>query len=124
MLLEEGLSEDDVERWVPSASVLHSNGDAMDITVSEGRIDAVRGGARPGQPRQARSGGPLRRRAVGSTDRLKRPLVRKGVRLVESDRDEAWAGSSTGRASSWRSRADRLPGRTAMLAEHATAPLA
>jgi hypothetical protein len=43
VLLEEGVSEGDVERWVPSASVLHSNGDAMDIAVREGRIVGVRG---------------------------------------------------------------------------------
>jgi hypothetical protein len=31
--LADGLTEDDVERWVPAASLLHSNGDAMDIAV-------------------------------------------------------------------------------------------
>ena len=29
----EGVSVEDVDRWVQSASILHSNGDAMDIAV-------------------------------------------------------------------------------------------
>ncbi|WP_369974689.1 molybdopterin-dependent oxidoreductase [Nocardia sp. MDA0666] len=45
MFLAEGVREDMVERWVPTASVLHSNGDAMDIAVHEGRIVGVRGRA-------------------------------------------------------------------------------
>ena len=32
--LADGVAADDVERWVQSASLLHSNGDAMDIAVS------------------------------------------------------------------------------------------
>jgi hypothetical protein len=36
--LAPGLAEGDVERWVPSASVLHSNGDGMDIAVKDSRI--------------------------------------------------------------------------------------
>jgi ferredoxin-nitrate reductase len=32
-----------VDRWLPSASLLHSNGDAMDIAVKDGRIVGVRG---------------------------------------------------------------------------------
>ena len=43
--LAEGVSEDDVERWVQSASTLHSNGDAMDIAVKDGCIVGVRGRA-------------------------------------------------------------------------------
>ncbi|MDX6554424.1 MAG: hypothetical protein QOD86_619, partial [Miltoncostaeaceae bacterium] len=31
--LEEGTSEEDVEHWAQSASILHSNGDAMDVAV-------------------------------------------------------------------------------------------
>jgi hypothetical protein len=33
--LEEGVSEDDVDRWVQTASILHSNGDALDVAVSK-----------------------------------------------------------------------------------------
>jgi ferredoxin-nitrate reductase len=43
--LAEGVPEQQVERWVRSASLLHSNGDAMDIAVKDGRIVGVRGRA-------------------------------------------------------------------------------
>ena len=43
--LEEGLRPEAVERWVPTASILHSNGDGIDIAVKEGRIVGVRGRA-------------------------------------------------------------------------------
>jgi len=43
--LAEGVRDEDVEAWVPSASLLHSNGDAMDIAVAGGRIAGVRGRA-------------------------------------------------------------------------------
>ena len=39
--LEEGVSEDDVDRWVQTASILHSNGDALDIAVKDRRIVGV-----------------------------------------------------------------------------------
>ena len=45
MHLAEGVAEEDVERWVRSASILHSNGDALDIAVRDGRIVGVRGRA-------------------------------------------------------------------------------
>ncbi|MFL6073282.1 MAG: molybdopterin oxidoreductase family protein [Mycobacteriales bacterium] len=68
-----------VERWVPSASLLHSNGDALDIAVAGGRIVGVRG----------RAGDRVNRgrldpkdlfgwQANGSPDRLTTPLVRDG----------------------------------------------
>ena len=38
-----GRTEADVDRWVQSASILHSNGDALDIAVKDGRIVGVRG---------------------------------------------------------------------------------
>ena len=41
--LEEGVSEDEVDSWVQTASILHSNGDALDIAVKRGRIVGVRG---------------------------------------------------------------------------------
>ena len=40
-----GAGDDEADRWVPSASLLHSNGDAMDIAVLDGRIVGVRGKA-------------------------------------------------------------------------------
>ncbi|MET9066465.1 molybdopterin oxidoreductase family protein [Streptosporangium sandarakinum] len=88
--LVEGVREEDVERWVPTASVLHSNGDAMDIAVAGGRIVGVRG--RPGDrvnhgrldPKDLYGW-----QAVHSPDRLTRPLVREGGTLVETDWDTA-----------------------------------
>jgi ferredoxin-nitrate reductase len=41
--LENGVSEGDVDRWVQTASILHSNGDALDIAVKDDRIVGVRG---------------------------------------------------------------------------------
>lgn len=41
--LAEGVSAEQIDRWVQSASILHSNGDALDIAVSGGRIVGVRG---------------------------------------------------------------------------------
>ncbi|WP_240641434.1 hypothetical protein [Nocardioides ferulae] len=43
--LAEGVELGDVERWVQSASILHSNGDALDIAVRDGRMVGVRGRA-------------------------------------------------------------------------------
>lgn len=72
-----------------AASLLHSDGDAMDIAVRDGRIVGVRG----------RDGDRVNRgrlepkdlyawQANASADRLTRPLVREGGRLVASD----WPG--------------------------------
>jgi anaerobic selenocysteine-containing dehydrogenase len=90
VFLDGGLSDDDVDGWYQSASVLHSNGDAMDIAVKDGRIAGVRGRAvdRVNQGRldvKDLYGW----QANNSRDRLTRPLVRDGGRLVESDWDTA-----------------------------------
>jgi hypothetical protein len=37
LYLADGLAESDIDRWVQSASVLHSNGDALDIAVKDRR---------------------------------------------------------------------------------------
>jgi hypothetical protein len=37
------VSDEQVDRWVQSASILHSNGDTLDIAVSGGQIVGVRG---------------------------------------------------------------------------------
>ena len=77
-------------RWFGSASVLHSNGDGIDIAVRDGRIVGVRGRARDRVNR-----GRLDPKdfygwqANHSADRLTRPLVREGGRLVECDWDTA-----------------------------------
>ncbi|GIE92268.1 molybdopterin oxidoreductase family protein [Actinoplanes regularis] len=88
--LADGLSPRDVDRWVQSASVLHSNGDAMDIAVKDGRIAGVRGRAvdrvNHGRldPKDLYGW-----QANNSPDRLTRPLVREHGRLVPTDWDTA-----------------------------------
>ena len=88
--LEEGVSEDDVDRWVQTASILHSNGDALDIAVKDGRMVGVRGRAvdrvNKGRvdPKDL-----FGWQANASEDRLERPLVRKDGELVETGWNEA-----------------------------------
>src|SRR5690606_15982290 len=90
MFLQDGVGEADVDRWVQSASTLHSNGDAMDIAVKDGRIVGVRG-----RSVDRVNHGRLDTKdlygwqAVDSPDRLTRPLVREGGELVETDWDTA-----------------------------------
>jgi anaerobic selenocysteine-containing dehydrogenase len=84
------LSPDDVDRWVQTASLLHSNGDAMDIAVKDERIVGVRGKASD-RVNHGRLGVKdlYGWQANSSPDRLTRPMVRKGGRLVETDWDTA-----------------------------------
>src|SRR3954470_20922865 len=88
--LDGGLTEDDVDTWKQSASILHSNGDALDIAVKDGRIVGVRGRAvdrvNHGRldPKELYGW-----QANASADRLTRPLIRSGGELVESDWDTA-----------------------------------
>src|SRR4051812_16276520 len=78
------------ERWVPTASVLHSNGDGLDIAVKDGRIAGVRGRANDRVNRGRLDPKDLFGwQANNAGDRLTRPLVREGERLVESDWDTA-----------------------------------
>ncbi|MBT2383747.1 molybdopterin oxidoreductase family protein [Streptomyces sp. ISL-11] len=89
--LQAGVGAGDVDRWVPAASVLHSNGDAMDIAVKDGRIVGVRGHARD-RVNHGRLGPKdlFGWQANASADRLTRPLVRNADgALVESDWDTA-----------------------------------
>ena len=89
-LLEGDLSDADVDRWVQSAAVLHSNGDGLDIAVKDGRIVGVRGRAvdrvNHGRvdPKDLYGW-----QANNSGDRLTRPLIREGGELVETDWDTA-----------------------------------
>ena len=89
--LEEGIDEQDVDRWVQSACVLCSNGCGCDIAVKDGRMVGVRGRAtdvvnhgRLG-PKGLYGSTPW----ASSADRLTRPMVREGGRLVETDWDTA-----------------------------------
>jgi anaerobic selenocysteine-containing dehydrogenase len=88
--LAEGVGPEDVQRWAKSASLLHSNGDAMDIAVVDGRIVGVRGRA-DDRVNHGRLGPKdlFGWQANASADRLTRPLVRVGGRLVETDWDTA-----------------------------------
>jgi anaerobic selenocysteine-containing dehydrogenase len=88
--LEPGTEPDEVDRWVQSASVLHSNGDALDIAVRADRIVGVRGRAIDRVNRGRVDPKDLFGwQANGSPDRLTRPLVREGGELVEVDWDVA-----------------------------------
>jgi ferredoxin-nitrate reductase len=89
-LLAEGVAESEVERWVQAASILHSNGDGIDIAVKNGQIVGVRGRAADRvnhgrlDPKDLYGW-----QANGSPDRLTRPLVREDGRLVEADWETA-----------------------------------
>jgi anaerobic selenocysteine-containing dehydrogenase len=86
----EGVNEKDVDSWHQAASLLHSNGDAMDIAVQGGSIVGVRG--RPGDRVNHGRLGPKDLygwQANRSPDRLTRPLIRRNGELVETDWDTA-----------------------------------
>ncbi len=88
--LADGLTEDDVDRWVQSATILHSNGDGLDIAVKDGRMVGVRGRAvdrvNHGRvdPKDL-----FGWQANHSEDRLTAPLIRRDGKLVETDWDTA-----------------------------------
>src|SRR3954468_4345470 len=88
--LQDGLTAGNVDRWVPATSVLHSNGDAMDVAVKDGRIAGVRGRASD-RVNRGRLGPKdlFGWQANASPDRLTRPLVRIDGELRESDWDTA-----------------------------------
>jgi hypothetical protein len=88
--LEDGVEQGDVERWVQTASVLHSNGDGYEFAVKDGRIVGVRGRAEDRVNHGRLDVKDLFGwQANASPDRLTRPLVRDGDQLVESDWDTA-----------------------------------
>lgn len=90
MHLAAGVAVEDVERWVPAASILHSNGDGQEIAVKDGRIVGVRGRAED-RVNHGRLGPKdlYGWQANGSADRLTTPLVRERGTLVEADWDTA-----------------------------------
>jgi ferredoxin-nitrate reductase len=88
--LEDDVSEEEVDRWVRSASILHANGDALDIAVKDGRIVGVRGRSVDRVNKGRLDPKDLFGwQANNSEDRLRRPLVRKDGELIEASWDEA-----------------------------------
>ncbi|MEW2372019.1 nitrate reductase [Streptomyces sp. NPDC006656] len=88
--LAEGLGPEDVERWVRAASILHSDGDAMDIAVRGGAMVGVRGRVAD-RVNRGRLGpkDAFGWQANASRDRLTTPLVRRDGRLAPADWDTA-----------------------------------
>lgn len=88
--LDDGVTPDQVDEWVPTASILHSNGDALDIAVKDGGIVGVRGRA-DSRVNHGRLGPKdlFGWQANRSADRLTRPLIRIDGELVETDWDTA-----------------------------------
>jgi anaerobic selenocysteine-containing dehydrogenase len=84
------VDEADVDRWVPSACVLCSNGCGLDIAVSDGRIAGVRGRATD-RINHGRLGpkGLFGWQANNAPDRLTRPQIRSGGELRPTDWDTA-----------------------------------
>ncbi|OBG83474.1 molybdopterin oxidoreductase [Mycobacterium sp. E802] len=88
--LDGGLSPDQVDRWVQSAAVLHSNGDGVDIAVKDGRIVGVRGrGVDRVNHGRVDPKDLFGWQANSSPDRLTTPLIRRDGKLVETDWDTA-----------------------------------
>jgi anaerobic selenocysteine-containing dehydrogenase len=84
--LEEGISEEDVDRWTQTASLHHSDGDGLDLAIKDGRIVGVRGRAVDRVSRGRVDPKDLFVwQAYNSPDRLKHPLVRENGELVETD---------------------------------------
>ena len=90
MHLADGVEPGDVDDWFISASILHSNGDEIDIAVKDGRIVGVRGDEHS-RVNHGRLGPKdlFGWQANNSPDRLTRPLVREGGELRETDWDTA-----------------------------------
>ena len=88
--LADHLDPAEVDRWVQSAAVLHSNGDGLDIAVKDGRIVGVRGR----QVDRVNHGRLDPKDLFGwqannSRDRLTMPLIRRDNTLTETDWDTA-----------------------------------
>lgn len=88
--LDGGMSPDQVDRWVQSAAVLHSNGDGVDIAVKDDRIVGIRG-RRVDRVNHGRMDPKdlFGWQANASPDRLTAPLIRRGDSLIETDWDTA-----------------------------------
>lgn len=79
-----------VDKWVPTAAVLHSNGDGMELAVKDGRIVGVRGRADDRVNRGRLDPKDMFGwQANNSEDRLTKPLVRRDGVLEPSTWDQA-----------------------------------
>src|SRR5215210_1048837 len=89
--LADGVSDADVDAWVQSACVLCSNGCGCDIAVKDGRMVGVRGRVTDvvNHGRMGPKGLYGSTSWASSPDRLTRPLIRRGDRLVETTWDIA-----------------------------------
>jgi NADH dehydrogenase/NADH:ubiquinone oxidoreductase subunit G len=88
----DGVDPARVQRWVPSASLLHSTGDALDIAVADDRIVGVRGRAEDRVNRGRLDVKDLYAwQANHAGDRLTAPLIRRGGTLRPTDWDTAMA---------------------------------
>jgi anaerobic selenocysteine-containing dehydrogenase len=88
--LAEGVTSDEIDSWVQSAAVLHSNGDGVDIAVKDGRIVGVRGrGVDRVNHGRVDPKDLFGWQANHSSDRLTTPMVRRNGALVECDWDTA-----------------------------------
>jgi anaerobic selenocysteine-containing dehydrogenase len=87
--LDDGITPQDVQQWVPSACLLCSNGCGVDIAVVDGRMVGVRGRAedRVNHGRLGPKG--LFGWQGQRHGRLTRPLIRRDGALVETDWDTA-----------------------------------
>jgi ferredoxin-nitrate reductase len=87
--LADGVDPAEVD-WYLSASILHSNGDEIDIAVKDGRIVGVRGDSKS-RVNHGRLGPKdlFGWQANASPDRLTRPLVREAGELRETSWDDA-----------------------------------
>ena len=88
--LADGVAEGDVDRWVQSATILHSNGDGLDIAVKDEQIVGVRGRA-VDRVNHGRLGPKdlYGWQANNAPDRLTKPLIRRDGELVETDWETA-----------------------------------
>ena len=87
--LQPGVGEADVDRWVPSACVLCSNGCGLEIAVKDDRMVGVRG-----REHDRVNAGRLGPKGLfgwqgQQRDRLLRPMIRRGSELREADWDDA-----------------------------------
>ncbi|WP_344933444.1 hypothetical protein [Actinoplanes nipponensis] len=81
-----------MDRWVPSACLLCSNGCGCDIAVKDGRMVGVAAGPPTWSPRPPRPQGPVRQHRVGALARSPHPAAGPGERPAGGDRRDTAMG--------------------------------